>query len=508
MTGRTFHRLIIRATNNPFAGGSLGVIGGALTQSTNAMTFIVISLVTSGMIELKKGLPVIIWANLGTSALVLMATLDIHLFILFLLGLTGMGFYFDLDRSGRYGKLLGALLGLGLLFYGLFLIKSGAAPIKDFAWVNTVMGLASGSTFIAFIVGMLLTVILQSSATVTVIAVTLLSVGLFSLEQTIMIVFGASLGSGLSALLLSMNLAGTGKQLALFQVFLKILGLIIVMPVFLLGEQNLISTVSTLQTAYNLSPGTKVALIYLTLQLVSSISMTALSGPMLHVVKRISPQTDEERLSEPRFLYTQALEEAQSALDLVEREQSRLVNRLPVLLAEIRDKDETALKGNATDTRKLYLTSSTLSASCAEYLSELIEGTRDHDALERIVKLQNCNNLIINLQDSCMELIDCLHQTIAKEKAMRLHAQLAEGLHVLLATLAETVESRDPDDLSMLIAMSGNRTGLMERIRSDYLKGETSLATTDKQQILTATSLIERIAWLIQRYTDLLLVKG
>lgn len=42
------------------------------------------------MIELRRGLPIVIWANLGTSALVLLATLDMHILILFLLGITGL----------------------------------------------------------------------------------------------------------------------------------------------------------------------------------------------------------------------------------------------------------------------------------------------------------------------------------------------------------------------------------------------------------------------------------
>jgi len=57
MSGGAFRRLIAGATRYPLAAGGLGVLGGAITQSTNAMTFIVISMVTSGVAELRKALP-------------------------------------------------------------------------------------------------------------------------------------------------------------------------------------------------------------------------------------------------------------------------------------------------------------------------------------------------------------------------------------------------------------------------------------------------------------------
>lgn len=92
MSGGAFRRLIARITRHPISAGLVGTLGGALTQSTNAMTFIVISLVTSGMVTLSKAVPVVVWANLGTSALVMLATLDMHVMILLLLGITGVGF--------------------------------------------------------------------------------------------------------------------------------------------------------------------------------------------------------------------------------------------------------------------------------------------------------------------------------------------------------------------------------------------------------------------------------
>jgi len=505
MSGGTFRRMIARITQDPFRAGVVGTLGGALTQSTNAMTFIVISIVTSGLVALRKAIPIVIWANLGTSALVLLATLDMHVMILFLLGITGVGFYFDLDKSNRYRFLLGTLLGIGMLFYGLDLIKTGAAPLQELAFVRELLGMASQSFLLAFVIGTLVTLIVQSSATVAVIAVTLISVDLLSFNQSVMIVFGASLGSGLSVLLLGANLNGTGKQLALLQVLLKVVGLALLLPLFLIetwSNQPLLIDVLQAQVP---AIDTQVALIYLLLQLVSCIAMSLLSGPALQLTARLSPPSREEALSSPAFLYAQAMDEAQSALGLVEREQARLLKRLPLLLDAIRedpeasDETETADVGGET----LYRASGAVAAAVDTFLSELTERTGMHSALEHIVNLQSRNALIINLQDSCMELVERLQQPAANPNAERMRHSVAEGLHALLNTLAQTADSRDRLDLQLLLHLSSDRSEVMKRIRGELLGNDPALSISDKQQLLDATSLVERITWLVRRYARL-----
>ncbi len=505
MSGGAFRRLIARITQHPLRAGLVGTIGGALTQSTNAMTFIVISMVTSGLVSLRKAIPIVIWANLGTSALVLLATMDMHVMILFLLGITGVGFYFDLDKSNRYRFLLGALLGIGMLFYGLDLIKTGAAPLQALPFVRELLAMASQSFLLAFVIGTLVTLVVQSSATVTVIAVTLISVGLLSFGQSVLIVFGASLGSGLSVLLLGSNLNGTGKQLALFQVLLKIVGLVLLMPLFLIevwsGQPLLVEALQAQVAAID----TQVALVYLLLQLLSCIGMSLLSGPALRLTARLSPPSHEEALSSPAFLYAQAMDEAQSAVGLVEREQVRLLQRLPRLLDAIREDPETGPEPETAevDGQTLYRASGAVASAVDGFLSELTERTSMHSALERIVNLQSRNALIVNLQDSCMELVERLQQPATNPDAERMRHSVAEGLHALLNTLAQTAESRDKIDLQLLLHLSGDRSEVMQRLRGGLLGNDPPLSLSDKQQLLDATSLAERITWLVRRYAKL-----
>jgi hypothetical protein len=68
------------------------------------------------------------WANAGASLLVLVAVLDVKVFFLFALGLAGIALAFE--KPARYQPLATALFGIGMVVYGLAMLRTGAAPLK------------------------------------------------------------------------------------------------------------------------------------------------------------------------------------------------------------------------------------------------------------------------------------------------------------------------------------------------------------------------------------------
>ena len=74
MTGARFRSWVAWATGHHLSAALVGTAAGIVTQSSNAVTFISVSLVTSGMITPARALPVLAWANVGTALLVFLAT--------------------------------------------------------------------------------------------------------------------------------------------------------------------------------------------------------------------------------------------------------------------------------------------------------------------------------------------------------------------------------------------------------------------------------------------------
>ena len=86
---RRLRRTAGRWTGNRFSALAWGAVAGAITQSMSAMTFIVVSILRSGLIATRGALALILGGCLGTSALVVIVTFDIKVVSLYVLGIAG-----------------------------------------------------------------------------------------------------------------------------------------------------------------------------------------------------------------------------------------------------------------------------------------------------------------------------------------------------------------------------------------------------------------------------------
>lgn len=504
LSGRWFRRLIARATGHPVPAALVGTLSGAVTQSSSAITFIVISLTSAGLLTIRRAVPLVVWANVGTSVLVLLAVVDLRLLALYLLGATGLGHFLDLDRTPRWRHALGSALGVALLFLGIVLIKAGGAQLRGLAGVADALAFAAGWPPLAFVVGAGLTLVAQSSATVSVVAVTLTAAGLLTLDQTALLVFGASLGSGLSVWLLSANLTGSGRQLALVQVLAKVIGVALLLPVYVLDLYFPLPGDAAVRAAATAAPDQAVALLYLTLQLVSAVAMSLLAGPALALAARAAPESEEERLSRPRYLYDQAIEDPETAVELVRREQARIFRHLPDLLDAVRPDAAPVAEAGA-----LLDASRNLVARCEGFLTELLDATSSRELMLAALQLEKRNQLLAELVETVDQQLAGPYRGLKDAGDDRLGVllgALVESQHVLLMTAVDTLEGEtdgDDDDVALLLAISGDRSEAMDGLRR-RVAGETRLTAAEHEALYAATALFERAVWLVRRYALLI----
>lgn len=477
LTGRRFRRLVAASTRRSWSAAAVGTVAGGLTQSSNAVTFIAVSLVAAGLAGVVQTAPLVAWANVGTAGLVLLAAVDLRLMVLFLLG----------------------LVGIGLLFLGLQLIRSAGGPLRELEWMTEFLRFAGTSDLLGLLIGLLLALVLQSSATLTVMAVTLTGLGLLSLDQTVVLVLGAGIGSGASVGLMAANLDGTARQLALYQVAVKTIGSLAVLLLFWLERDASLPLLLAAAAALVESTAMQVALIFLAVQLTGGLLSALLQAPLLRLCAGLSPPAPHEELSRPRYLYDQALDDAGTALELAEREQRELLGRLPGLLpAEGEDPPW------PEEAAAILEASGTLSGEIDRFLAELLHRGGADDTLEWAMNLQGRNALVAGLCETLGELLGTLERLEDPERPLPLAGNLVEAGHTLLLTLLDAVSGGDPLDRALLREMSGDRAELMEGIRRDLLRGEASLDQARREGLFAATSLFERLVWLVRRYAALL----
>jgi phosphate:Na+ symporter len=155
LAGRRMRQLISKAVAGRSSVALFGLAAGAIMQSMNAVTYVLVAMVTAGAIDKRRALPVINWANIGISILVVLASINLHVLALLLAGLAGLAYYLNLDQSARYRHGVGALMGIGLLFLGIDFIKHASAILKAAPWLKDSLAATAAYPLVGFAIGAL-----------------------------------------------------------------------------------------------------------------------------------------------------------------------------------------------------------------------------------------------------------------------------------------------------------------------------------------------------------------
>lgn len=493
LSGRRMHDLVESATNHPTRTALIGILSGAVTQSANAVTFIIVSMVSSGLVSLKRGISVSVWANIGTSVLVLLATLDLHIFVFMLIGSIGLLHYFKIDQKESFKPFINALLGIGILMLGLLLIKTGAAGLKDTAILVPLLSVAEDYLWLVFIAGVLLSLMTQSFATASAIVVTLVVVGLFNFPQAVMLILGANVGAGISIYLLGKTLTGSAKKVVLFQVWTKFGGVILILMIYILSMLIAPTSISTKTS----EPAFLIMLItvgIIVMQFLSALLITLLMTPLTQLADKWVMDDPAERLAIPKYIQRLALEEAESALDLVEKEQNRIIERMPDYLNELRNMKTTV------SIQQLYEAGESLTKACNDFMLELLARNQQPETVERIIRAQRKNAILQSVQISLNEFIQVMNSNHSTADSHKLQLNLLEGLHFILMILADC--GQNTNELGMLMLLTDDRADIMEKNRHNLITTQDESAKTDLSSLLAATTQFERLIWLINSYAE------
>jgi phosphate:Na+ symporter len=497
-TGRQLRTAIGRLTRNVWMAGVVGLLTGALVQSSSGIVFILVSLVTSGLTTVRRVLPIVTWANVGCCALIFAAVMDLRLAILYLIGLAGAAFAFD--RSHRSAG-LGAVFGIGMLFYGIELMKTGAEPLSELQWFSGLLNGSRESYVLAFTGGAAFSFVTQSSVAVSILAIGFAQTGLIGPFPTMMILYGANVGSTFARMMLSSTLRGSVRQLTAYQDLLKITGAVLFVGLLYVEALQGVPLVRALVSQFSFRVDRQMALVFLLFNLTTAILFSVLQSPIYRLLQWWLPADEQEDLSKPQFLYDEALSEPATALELVEKEQLRLARRLGGYCAAMRAGPGSAERGQALLQHKPF---TTVAERVEQFQNELVHRQLGPGETERLTRLQNRLSLIVYLEDSLRALVGATDTVPLDGRLGRLVAGFVESLDFVLMTLLEGIESGDAATLDLLVRITGDRGDLMERIRQDFLADSGDVTSADRAVLLQLTSIFERVIWMTQRLARLI----
>ena len=227
LSGSKLKKIIEKSTNTPIKGILIGFIVTAIIQSSSGTTSLVVALVAANLMALSQATWVIIGANIGTAITSVLIGLNITDLALPILGIGAiLAFIFPQRKI----KLLGeTFVGFGMLFFGLQLMGDGVKPIMETQFAIKLFTTLSDVPILGMLVGLAVTIVIQSSSASIGILQTLYGTGSTSLSATLPIMIGCCIGTTITALIASIAANKQAKRAAMFHVFYNIFGAIIFM---------------------------------------------------------------------------------------------------------------------------------------------------------------------------------------------------------------------------------------------------------------------------------------
>ena len=486
--GRPLRRAIAAHGRKPGLVALAGTVAGALLQSSNGITFILVSMVSAGLLPIVTAMPLLLWANLGTSALVILAAVDLRLMTLLLLGISGIWLFLDRKAGTMRRQILEAMLALATLFLGLELVRTGTSELGSGAAVANVMSAVGTSLPIAFTLGLLATLFTQSSSTTTIIAVTASQMGLLASHGAVLLVIGASLGSGASVVLMGASARGSQRQLVLFQGLSKLLGVLVLSPLVVLEDATGWPLLQTGMRAVIQEPGQQLAFVYLACQIAALVTYYVLAQPIGRVLTKAAPPLAAESLGVPLFIYDAAVGDADIALTLAEKEQMRVSGQLAVTL---QDPDQ----ATAGSIERLVEEIERFLTSIAQSREDTT--TLPREELDRLVNLRARNEVLRLLHDTAFQL-GLTRGAIPPGPTADLADALTQGFGAVLMCADDAARDSAADNIELLKQISSDRSHVVDAMRRRLVRA------TNQETVYRLTSLFERAVWLVQRYALLL----
>ncbi|HBE89040.1 MAG TPA: Na/Pi cotransporter [Elusimicrobia bacterium] len=229
--GQKLRKMLAMATTNRFAGTLSGFAVTSIIQSSSATTVMVVGFASAGLLTLSQSLGVIFGANIGTTVTAwIVSLLGFKVKIAaFALPMIGIGFFSRFIKRWKWPHRVGeVMVGFGLLFLGLELIKEGIPDLRNSPEVLAWIARFSPDDILPRLalvgVGTALTVIFQSSSAVMAVTIAAAAKGIIGFPAAAALVLGENIGTTITANLAAIGAPNTAKQAALGHLMFNLLG--------------------------------------------------------------------------------------------------------------------------------------------------------------------------------------------------------------------------------------------------------------------------------------------
>ncbi len=485
LAGDAMRSVLMRFSRTPVSGAVTGATTTVVLQSSSATTVAAVGFVSAGLLTFPQALGIVFGANLGTTLKGwLVALLGFKFSIgTLLLPLIFIGAIMRLFAKGRWATIGYALAGFGLIFVGISQLQQGMSGLEGALLFEGFQAGSWGGRIQLVAVGIVFTVITQSSSAGVAATLAALFSGVIQFEQAAALVIGMDIGTTVTALMASIGgsvgARRTGYSHVIYNLITGVAALFLITPYMGIMEMA--------------SPGilereSELALVafHSGFNLLGVIAILPFSYRFAHFIERLVP---DKTPSYTRGLDIELLEQPELALTAA---QNSLQRELKSLLCHLND-----ILGAQQDAHRSDLFQLQMALDETQGYIDAIHLQPQQDAnWQRLLAVIHCLDHMQRLHERCEEEED-------RALTARQTASLAEIIALLHQSIRQILSALETHQWSDAIKLSEQARVEIEQQVSPYRQSVMQRIANGELDVPEGTDYLQAVRWLTRVSTHI-----
>ena len=444
LAGGKMQGVLQKLTSSTIKGVIFGTLITGVIQSSAGTVVICVGLVNSGIMTLTQSVGVIMGANIGTTVtgqLIRMADISGDSLWLTLMqpktfapvvAFIGCIFYVFL-RNAKKKNIGQIMLGFGILFTGMNLMDTGVSPLRESAAFQNLF-VSMTNPILGVLVGVVVTVIIQSSSASVGILQALSSTGLVTFGSAIPIILGAHIGTAFTPLLTIGGSSKDGKRAALIHLYFNIIGSVVLLAAIYAVRYTIgipvwgdVMNKSSIANIHTMSSVAAMLLFLPFSSVLSKLAVLTVPDSAEEAQELSMPVLDERLFKSPAV----ALQQAKNAVVKMSRRAARNVNLSAPLLLKM---DEDVV--SAVNVRENLI--DRMEVEISNYLIKMTDQELGDDESHAVTELLNFVTEYERIGDYAVNIMEKSEELYEKEASFSDHAK--EELKLLTGAMERVLD--------------------------------------------------------------------
>lgn len=319
--------LFNKTGNKKLVNVGIGMVTTALIQSSGVTTVLIVGFVNVGLMSLNQATAMIMGANIGTTITAQIAALSEFDFTVYIQVLAFAGIMTAMVAKRDSIKKVGYILaGLGLVFIGLKIMSGTMSDNSDLVqpFLNSIT-----NPFLLFLVGIVLTALVQSSSATTSIIITMSLGGLVigtGGNEVLFFILGTNIGSCVTALMSTIGASSNAKRAGIIHLLFNTLGSLLFFCILIPFPKFM---EVTFKSWFPGNPATQIAMFHTFFNVTCTLVFLPVSNLFVKISQFIiRDRADVKEQDETTtFLDDRMLSSASLAISQIEKETVRLLDK-------------------------------------------------------------------------------------------------------------------------------------------------------------------------------------